>query len=1044
MEFYMFNKASFSLKIVAIAIATTFVSTIFFTDFLRLKDAQASTLKLPTPAKLLLASDAYSLPLFRGIRINPENPLNFNFIIDKANADKVCQEEAITLVNYFLAGLTTPIEDIWVNLSPYENDRIIQESLGVTDMGRDMLAQDYVLKQLSSSLTHPDTKVGKKYWSLLSNNQSEFSSENESFSKVWIIPDIAQVKEDNGLAIITKSSLKVMTESDYLAIEKNAFIGANESQSPTDNSKIMRNIIVPEIEKDVNYGKNFANLRQIYNSLILSVWFKRKFEQSFFQHYINKNKVNGIDIADKQAKDKIFDLYVQAFKKGAYNTIKKEYDPQNHKTVKRRYFSGGENLGPLSEIMQNSHSKINEKMILSSSIGDPIDLTLNLRARTNKSSSSIKQRLENFRENLNEIVENSGLMSEPGYDEYSEPGKIINHIKTAPNEPNKLLLAILDYLTNDNTVKAKNYLREGYANATYTQKLAALYILSDVDDALLPEIMDAVGDIDADKLMQERDKEAYKLRTRPDISKFKKNLNEIVKNSGFDTKSEYDENYEAERILENMRPDADGVKNLARAITFYNYDNSRIRDNNFLEEGYPNATATQKVAALYLMRDISDELIPELIEQIGMIDSNTLLQERDSEAINVLLDFDRTEFRNKMLELVDKSGLDNYEAKQILDAIHVNLGTGSNTLKFAAFAYMHGIRTNEHFVYLKEGYEAATAKQKIATIVYLAGVADELLPEVMDAIGKINVDELLQLHTNASLELAMNHKLIDFRKAMQEIAERSGLSNYDAEEILNAMPVRLGFGRSKLKHAAFCYAKNSREKDDFSNLKEGYKTATAKQKIAAIVYMLDTADELLPEIINAIGNIEVDKLLDLHTKESIELAMNPKLIAYRSSLTQAVERFGISMKDANIILRKMPDRMLFRSIFYYHKDSTSERFDELKNGYSMATAEQKMAAIVLLSDVADEVLLEIKDAIGEIDSEKLLADRYMNTEETSSAISGGVDLKTLEQGIAIDSVSSAFIAMPAPFDITSFDGFEVEFVSLKSTTAKKILAKSSI
>ena len=56
------------------------------------------------------------------------------------------------LVKYFLAALTIPEKDLWVNLSPYEKDRVITDEFGSTEMGRDLLAQDYMLKQLTSSL----------------------------------------------------------------------------------------------------------------------------------------------------------------------------------------------------------------------------------------------------------------------------------------------------------------------------------------------------------------------------------------------------------------------------------------------------------------------------------------------------------------------------------------------------------------------------------------------------------------------------------------------------------------------------------------------------------------------------------------------------------------------------------------------------------------------------------------------------------------------------------------------------------------------------
>ena len=53
---------------------------------------------------------------------------------------------------------------MWVNLSPYEKDRIVPDAFGQTEMGRDLLAQDYMLKQLTASLMYPGEELGKKFW----------------------------------------------------------------------------------------------------------------------------------------------------------------------------------------------------------------------------------------------------------------------------------------------------------------------------------------------------------------------------------------------------------------------------------------------------------------------------------------------------------------------------------------------------------------------------------------------------------------------------------------------------------------------------------------------------------------------------------------------------------------------------------------------------------------------------------------------------------------------------------------------------------------
>jgi hypothetical protein len=108
------------------------------------------------------------------------------------------------------------------------------------------------------------------------------------------------------------------------------------------SEKVVREVIIPEIEKEVNGGKNFSTLRQIFHSMVLSTWFKRNMKQSLVgQAYTDKNKVVGIDLVEKGIKDHIWKEYVEAFKKGAFNYIKEEKDESSQELIPRKYFAGG-------------------------------------------------------------------------------------------------------------------------------------------------------------------------------------------------------------------------------------------------------------------------------------------------------------------------------------------------------------------------------------------------------------------------------------------------------------------------------------------------------------------------------------------------------------------------------------------------------------------------------------------------------------------------------------------------------------------------------
>ena len=114
-------------------------------------------------------SPEFNPPILKGIKVHPDNPFRFDFILDVGDGSKPSpngrvvnpplQEESMRLIKYFLASLTIPEKDLWVNLSPYEKDRIIPQSFGLTEMGRDLLAEDYMLKQITASLIYPEDEM---------------------------------------------------------------------------------------------------------------------------------------------------------------------------------------------------------------------------------------------------------------------------------------------------------------------------------------------------------------------------------------------------------------------------------------------------------------------------------------------------------------------------------------------------------------------------------------------------------------------------------------------------------------------------------------------------------------------------------------------------------------------------------------------------------------------------------------------------------------------------------------------------------------------
>ena len=314
---------------------------------------------LPGPGKMLPPGDFFDAATILGLTIYPENPLEFGFIIDFADETfevEAMREESRKLIKYFLAALTIAEDDMWVNLSPYEQERVISPHLGKTELGRDMLAQDYVLKQLTSSMMYPEDELGGAFWKRVYDKAYKLYGTTDipmnTFNKIWIIPESAEVFEAGTRVFITDSRLKVMLEEDFMALEKNIGnekfalqdVTADQAQAVSGvASEVVREILIPEIEWEVNHGRHFAKLRQIYHAMILSSWFKQTLKESLLgKVYVNQNKVKGVESPDPEDKDKIYRQYVKAFEEGVYNYIREDYDIGTRQMIPRKYFSGGE------------------------------------------------------------------------------------------------------------------------------------------------------------------------------------------------------------------------------------------------------------------------------------------------------------------------------------------------------------------------------------------------------------------------------------------------------------------------------------------------------------------------------------------------------------------------------------------------------------------------------------------------------------------------------------------------------------------------------
>lgn len=459
--------------------------------------------------------------LMWGMRFSLENPFKFDFIIQKNGISERSDEfrdESEKIIKYFLTALTIPEDQLWVNLSPYENNRVVPSDLGQTQMGHDLLLEDYFLKQLTASLVDPETQLGKVFWDKVYRKAyEEFGTTNipiNTFNKVWILPKKASVYVSGSNVFITQSEFKVLLEKDYLAFQKNRetqgylsvedFYQTERSNDVT--SKIVNEILIPEIENEVNHGKNFGQLRQIYHSLILAYWFKKNLKQSIVnQVYSDQKKISGVHLRNLDQIDQIYQSYIEAFKSGVCEKIKVSYDQNEKKFVSRKYFSGGSDLN-ISRVFTEDTDFRNQKALSDlASAGDLVKEQAEIIPSEKRSSASPLRSAKSFKAFFATMVLGVMLSLSTPYLSFAS-----NDIQSLQNDPRLKTEQSVQSVVSDEIISRPGII--GVGDKELLQKFVTLDDIASLSGKVNPIT-----------------KQTYKI----DLNFFEKNLEKIMQSNIF-------------------------------------------------------------------------------------------------------------------------------------------------------------------------------------------------------------------------------------------------------------------------------------------------------------------------------------------------------------------------------------------------------------------------------------------------------------------------------------------------------------------------------
>jgi hypothetical protein len=303
----------------------------------------------------------YPPSVLKGLDIDPADPFTFKFILETGpgNVDPAALTPDVErLIKYFLAALAFPDDDLWVNLAPGEENRVIPQLFGRTAMGRDMLEQDLELKRLTARLLDPASSVGREFWSRIEDRHDPagFTADQHQdvLSRVWVVPGSVRIFQNDTGAFVLDSRLRVVSRDEHAGI----YDEPNHDRSDSLFGAVFAEVILPAVEEEVNSAESFSRLRQIYYSYILANWYKRRLRAMPLGHpmrdgYLEAKRTGGIDATETSSPEEVYAAYLNAFREGVSRRIIERYEPTEQSMVIRQYVTGGIKLNDPTETEQD-------------------------------------------------------------------------------------------------------------------------------------------------------------------------------------------------------------------------------------------------------------------------------------------------------------------------------------------------------------------------------------------------------------------------------------------------------------------------------------------------------------------------------------------------------------------------------------------------------------------------------------------------------------------------------------------------------------------
>lgn len=182
------------------------------------------------------------------------------------------EAKARLISDSFFAWLALTPDKFWVNLNPDQPDKIMDRTFGKTDAGRVLLQADLQMKHDYARDMDPRQGIGKQFWDAA---QAAGLPCSPSI-RLWIVPAQAKVRADDDGLYILDAPLRVNIA--HLVVQHpnpNGKCDLTEAQEKTGETLVKR-YVVPDVEKAINSGPGYADLRRVYSARVAAEYVRRQ------------------------------------------------------------------------------------------------------------------------------------------------------------------------------------------------------------------------------------------------------------------------------------------------------------------------------------------------------------------------------------------------------------------------------------------------------------------------------------------------------------------------------------------------------------------------------------------------------------------------------------------------------------------------------------------------------------------------------------------------------------------------------------------------